>query len=141
MSDWYQARPKFVKPGAGVPSDAWLLFCTVNRSKPRFGLNPESASFIVSFCAPRVTVALAEIGTLPLWRAHLMNALFGNSVNVFDDGALAPRAAETPMSAAPASAIATGTASNRLRMSSPFRTGAARAAPRAPMVSLRRAGP
>ena len=82
-SDWYQASPKFVKPGTGVPFERWLLRWTVNRSKSRLGLKFFTLTVSVSFSLPRVTVTLA-VGVLPGAARHGSTAVFGNIENVVE---------------------------------------------------------
>src|SRR5579884_1056831 len=66
-SDWYQARPKLVNEGSGVPLDSRLLRCTVNRSNASPGLMLRTNSVNWSFKLPEVTLASAcggRVGSL-----------------------------------------------------------------------------
>ena len=93
--------PKLVNGVTGAPEAVWLLRCTVNKSKPRCGLNPASLSVSVSLSAPRVTVAEA-VGVVDAFlRMHGANAAFGNKLKCFDDTGWAPNAECAPTAAVP----------------------------------------
>src|SRR5258707_6507776 len=91
--------PKLVKGLTGAPDAVWLLRCTVNRSKPRFGLNPFSLSVSVSFSAPRVTVAVAVGVVAAFLRIHGENAALGHSLNCVDDADCAANSEDGPTAA------------------------------------------
>src|SRR3954453_18031155 len=82
MSDWYQAMPNEPwKAGSGLPLASWFECSTVNRSKARFGLKPDSVRFSWSAVLPRLTVA-DTVGVLPGALRQFRLAPFTNSGNV-----------------------------------------------------------
>src|SRR6476469_591940 len=98
MSDWYQAIPKLVKPGTGVPFACWLLFWTGNRSNARSGLKSCSVTVRVSFRSPRSTFTVA-VGVLPVGARQDRNGVLGKRLKPALDGlhdASRPAIASTP---------------------------------------------